>query len=146
MRLYTTIVSHDTDGSFGMAFPDMQGCFAASDSWEGISAAAAEAIGLWFEDQPDVTPASLDEIRQRADVIAAITEGAALMLIPYVPTHNQQGRPSYEKYDALARAMMDTRPDLEPMSLDEWVIQHHDKLTPHEWEAAVHICNLHQSI
>ncbi|WP_306150696.1 hypothetical protein [Roseovarius sp. MMSF_3281] len=34
--------------------------------------------------------------------------------------------------DFQAKAFMDRRPDLRPMSLDEWLAQHHDQLTETE--------------
>lgn len=48
-----------------------------------------------------------------------------------------------DRLDALARALMDTRPDLEPMSLDEWVWQHHECLTDAERSTASAISALY---
>ncbi|MTH62156.1 hypothetical protein [Paracoccus litorisediminis] len=48
-----------------------------------------------------------------------------------------------ERLDTLARAMMATRPDLQEMSLDEWLHQHHDKLSDNEKRAATWIIELH---
>lgn len=84
MKYFTAIVHQDGDSAFGLTFPDLPGCFAAADSWDGIPAAAAEALDLWFEDMPDVVPAPLDMVRKRADVAAALAEGAALMHVPYI--------------------------------------------------------------
>lgn len=47
------------------------------------------------------------------------------------------------RLDALARALMDTRPDLEPMSLGEWVWQHHERLTDAERRSASAISALY---
>lgn len=47
------------------------------------------------------------------------------------------------KIDALAIAMMETRPDLKQMSLDEWVIEHAEKLTDAERRAASAIVQMH---
>jgi len=84
MHHYTAIVHQDGDSAFGLTFPDLPGCFAAADDWNGIMAAANEALDLWFEDQPEAEPAPLDAIRQRPDVAAAIADGAALLLVPYI--------------------------------------------------------------
>lgn len=48
----------------------------------------------------------------------------------------------YALLDKLAVAMMETRPDLEQMSLDEWLMAHNDKLTVHERQAAFAILTL----
>ncbi|MBX4911456.1 hypothetical protein HJA82_29520 [Rhizobium bangladeshense] len=48
-----------------------------------------------------------------------------------------------ESLDKIARAMMDARPDLEQMSLDEWLLTHNDKLTVRERQAAYAILCLY---
>jgi hypothetical protein len=44
--------------------------------------------------------------------------------------------------DKIANAMMNSRPDLEPMSLDEWLLEHNDKLSDREKQAAFAILRL----
>lgn len=46
-------------------------------------------------------------------------------------------------YDLLASVMMATRPELAPMSLDEWIIEHMDVLDDDELTAATAILKLH---
>lgn len=87
MRYYAAIVHKDANSAYGLSFPDLPGCFAAADDWDGIEAAATEALDLWFEDQPDATPAPLDMLRQRDDVAAQIAQGATLIPIPYPPAN-----------------------------------------------------------
>lgn len=84
MKYFTALVHQEGDSTFGLSFPDLPGCFAAADSWDGIPAAAAEALDLWFDDMPDVDPAPLDVVRQRDDVAAAMAAGASLMHVPYI--------------------------------------------------------------
>lgn len=84
MKLYTAIVHKDTTSAYGLVFPDLPGCHAAADDWDDIPAAAAEALDLWFEDQPDVEPSSIEAIRAREDVAASLAEGGSLMTIPYI--------------------------------------------------------------
>jgi hypothetical protein len=47
--------------------------------------------------------------------------------------------------DRLAAAMIATRPDLTAMSLDEWLIQHNDHLSPDERAAGNAIMALHNA-
>jgi len=48
-----------------------------------------------------------------------------------------------DRLDVIARAMMDSRPELEAMSLDEWVTAHFDKLSERERRAAWAILDLY---
>jgi len=80
MKYYPAIVHHDEGSAYGLTFPDLPGCFAASDDEGGILAAGVEALGLWFEDQPDVEPSGI------AHVDAA---GGVILMVPYVkPTQD----------------------------------------------------------
>ena len=42
----------------------------------------------------------------------------------------------FERADAMCRAVMGLRPDLAPMSLDEWICEHWEKLTEAELRLA----------
>lgn len=105
MHHYTAIVHQEGNSAFGLSFPDFPGCFAAADDWNGITAAANEALDLWFEDQQDVEPTPLDAIRQRADVAAAIKDGAALLVIPYIPADTAIQRVNVTMERGLLRAI-----------------------------------------
>ena len=48
-------------------------------------------------------------------------------------------------YHLLAQAMMQTRPDLAPRSLDEWLVENADKLDVIERRAVVAILDLHNA-
>lgn len=108
MRYFTAIVHKDDDSSYGLTFPDLPGCFAASDTWDGILAAAADALDLWFEDMPDVEPASLDDIRKHADVAEALAAGAVLMPVPYIPADTALARVNVSLERSLLRAIDET--------------------------------------
>lgn len=108
MRYFTAIVHKDDDSSYGLTFPDLLGCFAASDTWDGIPAAAAEALDLWFEDMPDVEPASLDDIRNHVDVAEALADGAVLMPVPYIPADTALARVNVSLERSLLRAIDET--------------------------------------
>ena len=108
MRYYTALVHHDADSAYGLTFPDMPGCFAAADSWDDIPRATAEALDLWFEDQPDVEPASIEAIRQRADVAEELAAGAVLMPVPYIPADTALARVNISIERGLLRAIDET--------------------------------------
>lgn len=108
MRYYTAIVRQDGDSAYGLSFPDLPGCFTAADTWDEISAAATEALDLWFEDMPDVTPASLDNIRKMPQVAEAMAEGAVLLPVPYIPADNALERVNISMERGLLRAIDET--------------------------------------
>lgn len=108
MRYYTAIVHKEEGSAFGLTFPDLPGCFAAADSWTDIPRAAAEALDLWFEDAAEVAPASLDEIRAREDVKAALAEGATLMSVPYIAADGALERVNISIERGLLRAIDET--------------------------------------
>jgi predicted RNase H-like HicB family nuclease len=108
MRYFTAIVHQDGISSYGLSFPDLPGCFAAADDWDGIPLAVAEALDLWFADQDDVTPAALHDVRERPEVAAQIAEGAVLMPVPYIPADATPERVNISIERGLLRAIDQT--------------------------------------
>ena len=105
MRYYTALIHQNEGTAFGLTFPDLPGCFAAADDWDAIPAAATEALDLWFEDQPDIAPASLDAIRRRPDVAADLLAGAVLLPVPYIPADTAVDRVNITIERGLLRAI-----------------------------------------
>lgn len=75
MKMFVGIVHHDPGSAWGVSFPDAPGCFAAADAMEDVVAAGAEALALWFEDQPEAAPTPIE---------AVDPQGGALVLIPWI--------------------------------------------------------------
>lgn len=105
MLYFTAIVHKDEGSAYGITFPDLPGAFAASDDWEGIPKAASEALDLWFEDMPNVEPASLDEIRKSDEAQTAVKEGAVLMPVPYIHADTATERLNITMERALVRSI-----------------------------------------
>jgi predicted RNase H-like HicB family nuclease len=57
----------DAKTAFGITLPDFEGCFAASDTLEGIPAACQEAMEAHFYEEPDAipTPSELAALKRR---------------------------------------------------------------------------------
>lgn len=108
MRYYTAIVHHDEGSAYGLTFPDLPGAFAAADNWADIPKAATEALDLWFQDMPDVEPASLDEVRASDGVAEDLAAGAVLMPVPYIPADNAMERVNISIERGLLRAIDET--------------------------------------
>lgn len=83
MKYFIAVVHQFEAQAFGMTFPDLPGCIAASDEFSGIYRAADEALRLWFEDMPFVEPSSLNDLRAREKVRAELAAGAVLIQIPF---------------------------------------------------------------
>jgi predicted RNase H-like HicB family nuclease len=98
-------VHQEGASAYGLTFPDLPGCHAAADGWDAIPAAATEALDLWFEDQPDVEPSTLDAIRQREHVAAEIAGGAVLLPVPYIPADTAVERVNITMERGLLRAI-----------------------------------------
>lgn len=82
MKTYFAIVHQDPDSAFGVTFPDLPGCFSAADELDDVVKNAAEALELWFEDQPVVEPRSLAAVA--AEYAEDLAQGAFLVAVPYI--------------------------------------------------------------
>lgn len=75
-------------GAYGVVFPDCPGCTAIGATLDEALAAAAEALADWAGDvagaQALPDPRSIPQLRADPDVRAALTEGAALALVPLI--------------------------------------------------------------
>ncbi len=82
MKYFYAVVHKDADSAFGVEFPDLPGCFSATDDMEDILPNACEALELWFEDATDQDPMRLDQIQ----AIAAkdLAAGAFIVAVPRI--------------------------------------------------------------
>ena len=85
MNTYFALVHQEGDSAFGISFPDLIGCFSASDDEAGIYQQAQEALALYAEDQDELPEArSIGELRTDPEVAAELAEGAFLIGVPLV--------------------------------------------------------------
>ena len=82
MRYFYAIVHKDPDSAFGVEFPDLPGCFSAADTMEDVLPNACDALELWFEDQEEIAPRRLDEIRELAK--DQLADGAFIVAVPRI--------------------------------------------------------------
>ena len=101
MKYFYAVVHKEPDSSFGVAFPDLPGCFSAADEMEEILPNACEALELWFEDASDTAPMRLDEIQQLA--ADDLNAGAFLIAVPRIKNANRIARVNL----SLDRGMLD---------------------------------------
>lgn len=84
MANYFALVEQDDDSAFGVSFPDIPGCFSASDDAETVRANAIQALELHLENAVAPQPRSLLELKYDEDVRSALRQGAFLMSVPYI--------------------------------------------------------------
>lgn len=85
---YYAVVHKDEGSAFGIAFPDLPGCFSAADRGEGVLPNACEALGSlvrgWGATM--IEPSPLEAIRATArDDLAS---GAFLLAVPRIDAAN----------------------------------------------------------
>jgi len=86
MARYVALVDGQA-GAYGVTVPDLPGCTSAGTTTDEALRNAIEAVRLWAEDaiadgEELPTPRSAEVLRADAEVAAAITEGAALAIVP----------------------------------------------------------------
>jgi predicted RNase H-like HicB family nuclease len=84
---YLGVVEKDAGSAFGMWFPDMPGCFPASDAFDDLPREAALLLRQHVEalesaGRPAPAPRPLDEIMAGNDVREALARGATTLLVP----------------------------------------------------------------
>lgn len=94
MSRYTVLLDGKA-GSYGVVFPELNGCVAMGATVEEALANAAAALRDWVEVSEDAgeevpAPQSLERLRRRRDVAEALAEGAALASVPLV---RETGKP-----------------------------------------------------
>lgn len=131
MKLFPALVHKDEDSAFGVTFPDVPGCFAAADDADSLIENAAEALALWFEDQPPVEPRALEAVR--AEVADDLREGAFLVMVPFVERTGKLKRVNLSldvgtlrMIDAAAKSMKMTRSGFVAMAAERLVGVRHD--------------------
>lgn len=86
-KYYLGIVEKDPDSAFGMWFPDMPGCFPATDEFDDLPRVAAELLRLHVEalesngrDVPEPRP--IAEVMADKEARRSLKAGATTMLVP----------------------------------------------------------------
>ena len=87
---HVAVIDKDPDSDCGVQFPEVPGCYSATDSFDDVVPNAIEALSLFFEDGEPVPPRGMEGVREQ--VAESITEGAVLMMIPYVRDRKRVGR------------------------------------------------------
>ncbi|SFO44959.1 Predicted nuclease of the RNAse H fold, HicB family [Cohaesibacter marisflavi] len=86
MDYYIAEIEKDPDSTYGVSFPQLETVFSAGDSLDEAARNAAEALRLYFEDNPTERPVpwTMAEVVAIPDVQEDIHNGAVLVVIPYI--------------------------------------------------------------
>jgi predicted RNase H-like HicB family nuclease len=95
MSRYTALVDGKA-GTYGVVFPELNGCVAMGSTVDEALANAAEALRDWVEVTEEdggrvPAPQPLEKLRRRRDVMEALVEGAVMATVPLV---RETGRPA----------------------------------------------------
>jgi predicted RNase H-like HicB family nuclease len=82
MRYYHAVVHKQENSAFGVQFPGLPGCFSAADEIGDVIPNAVEALSLWFEDEDEIEPASVEAVRAHA--ADDLADGAFLVMVPWI--------------------------------------------------------------
>lgn len=105
MRTYIGVVHKDPESAYGIHFPDVPGCFSASDTLNGLLAEAAEALALHLEDIPPPAVRSVDEVRADPEVQEDLAGGAFLMAVPHISMTGRTAKANITMDAGLLRAV-----------------------------------------
>lgn len=86
-RYYLGVLENEPKRAFGLWFPDLPGCFPATDELEDLPGVAAELLrqhveALESNGRPVPPPRPLAEVMAEPEVRKALSGGATTMLIP----------------------------------------------------------------
>jgi predicted RNase H-like HicB family nuclease len=87
MKYYLGVVDKDPDSAYGIWFPDMPGCFPATDEFDELPRAAAELLREHVEalERHGIAipePRSIADVMADKEVRRSLKAGATTMLVP----------------------------------------------------------------
>ncbi|WP_158809222.1 type II toxin-antitoxin system HicB family antitoxin [Beijerinckia sp. L45] len=88
MDRYMALIDGEA-GGYGVVFPDLPGCTAMGDTIDDAIGNAATVLRIWVamveeRGMPVPGPSRLEALRENAEVIKALSEGATVTTIPKV--------------------------------------------------------------
>lgn len=105
MTYYIGVVHKDADSSYGIAFPDLPGCFSAGEDLAELERNAIEAIDL-FLDGEDAARFPARDMNAIRDGLEADDRSAMLMAVPFVRSGGRTVRVNFT-VDAATLAAID---------------------------------------
>lgn len=92
MQYFIAVVHQEGDSAFGVHFPDVPGCFSASDDMSDLLANASEALALHLEGDSAPDARSMDAVRSDPEVSSDLASGAFLLAVPFISMSGRSTR------------------------------------------------------
>jgi len=108
MRYYIGVVHKDEKSAYGIHFPDIPGCFSASDENDDLIANASEAVALHLDGEDAPLPRSLNDIQNDVEVKIDLAEGAFLLAVPYIQLSGRSAKANITMDAGLLQAVDQT--------------------------------------
>ena len=119
MVSYFAIVHKDSDSAYGVAFPDLPGCFSAADDEDELLRNAQEALALFVTDLLKLPePKSIEVLTQDPSVRSEIADGAYLIEVP-LRVGTKRGGPLREPKRSKSIALLSQKSVLRVMASAE---------------------------
>lgn len=84
MQIFYGLVHKEPDSAFGVEFPDVPGCYSASDDEGALLANACDALICHLEGEEVPEPSGIDFVRSKC--ASELEAGAFLLAVPYIET------------------------------------------------------------
>ncbi|MGF7152534.1 type II toxin-antitoxin system HicB family antitoxin [Novosphingobium gossypii] len=101
MKYFYAVMHQEGDSAFGVTFPDLPGCNSAADDIKDVLPNACEALELWFDDQLEIEPSRLDQVRDMA--VDDLANGGTLIAVPRIVNDHRVTRVNL----SMERGMLD---------------------------------------
>jgi predicted RNase H-like HicB family nuclease/metal-responsive CopG/Arc/MetJ family transcriptional regulator len=90
VKTYFALIHKDTDSAFGITFPDLPGCFSATDDECDIYDAAQKALELYARDEGTLSePRTVPALQLDDHIRAELAGGAVLIAVPLIRTQHK---------------------------------------------------------
>ncbi len=114
MRMFYAVVNKEEGSAYGVHFPDVPGCFSASDTEEELLSNACDALLCHLKGEDVPAASDLDQVRELAK--KDLAEGGFILAVPYIESDSTVQRVNLslesgvlKAIDATARARNMTR-------------------------------------
>jgi len=130
MTYYIGVVHKDADSSYGIAFPDLPGCFSAGEDLAELERNAIEAIDLFLEGE-DVGLYPARDMTAIRDGLEADDRDAMLMAVPFVRSGGRTVRVNFT-VDAATLAAIDAAAKRRNLSRSAFLVSAaHNEISGH---------------
>lgn len=120
MKIFYAVVNKEPDSAFGVHFPEVPGCFSASDTEDDLLSNACDALLCHFKDEELPDAGDIDQVRKLA--AEDLAEGGFLLAVPYIESDSTVQRVNLSLESGVLKAI-DTTAKARNMTRSAFVAQ-----------------------